>query len=68
MTTNKTTVSYKVNIIADRFGFSRTIPTIDYAGADNIADIMKSVKMFKKAGFEVVVTEMTTAFKQIEIK
>ena len=67
MTTNKTTVSYRVNVIADRFGFSRTIPAIDYAGADNKADVMKSAKAFKKAGFEVVITEVTTTFKTLKL-
>lgn len=61
----KTKESFRINVIAGRFGLGRDIPCIDYAGADNEADVMASAQMLKKKGFDVRVVKVTEIFERV---
>ncbi len=62
----ETSVSFRVNVVANGFGFSRTIPQFDYQGTDRSADIFKAADMFKKKGFEVFVVRIEQTFEKVK--
>ncbi len=62
----ETSVSFRVNVVANGFGFSHTIPQFDYQGTDRTADIFKAADMFKKKGFEVFVVRIEQTFEKVK--